>query len=386
MRRRLTLVSFYFAPLGRADGVNRAYLSRYLADLGWDIDVVCADNPRGLLRNYQQDTSLLDVLGPRVTRHAVPYRFCGGVPELLHLARLRPDPFSHWVPAAVHRAVEVADGILYAVVPPVSNAAVAVEVARRRGLPLVLDFRDNVWNLPPDWVRGASAVLASTDWSLRDMRRHYGLGESMAGLTYLNGFPDEPAAATENTVREGLIYAGLMNWEQHPFLVAPLLTEARRRAPQLASQLTADFYGPPNYYTRWAWRGGIREVARLRGYVPFDEIRRRFQASQFGLAALVSPSKHYCVPSKVFQYIAAGLPIIAISNEGALAALVREHDIGLHAVPAQPEVLVSALLELLQEPSRLAALRMRVKAAGEAFSLRRQVAVLSELLDRIGVN
>lgn len=385
MSRRITLVSFYFAPLGRADGVNRAYLSRYLGDLGWDIDVICADHPRGLLRNYQQDTSLLDVLGARVTRHPVPYRFRGGIPELLHLARLQPDPFSHWVPDAVERAVEIAGGIIYAVVPPVSNAAVAVEVARRRRLPLVLDFRDNVWNLPPAWVRSADAILASTDWSLRDMRRHYALDEKVAGLTYFNGFPDESASVADTT-REGLIYAGLMNWEQHPFLVAPLLTAARRRAPRLADQLTANFYGPANYYTRLAWRGGIRKVARLRGYVPFSEIRRRFRASQFGLATLVSPSKTYCVPSKVFQYVAAGLPIVAISDEGALAALVREHGIGLHATPAQVETLAPALLDLLENPSHLAATRARVVAASETFSLRRQVATVSQLLDRIGGN
>ena len=43
MPRTLYLVSFYFAPLGRADGINRTHLARMLADLGWKVEVICAE-------------------------------------------------------------------------------------------------------------------------------------------------------------------------------------------------------------------------------------------------------------------------------------------------------------------------------------------------------
>lgn len=385
MTRKITLISFYFAPLGRADGVNRSYLARYLADLGWDINVVCADAPRGLIRNYQQDASLLEVLGPRVTRHPVAYPFRSGLPELMHLARLAPDPFTHWVKPATDKAVEVAEGIVYAVIPPVSNAAVAVAVARRRGLPLVLDFRDNVSNLRSDWVVDAAAILASTDWSLREMSTLYKPAAGTQSLTYFNGFPDPPEETPTyaGASRNGIIYAGLMNWEQHPFIVADLLAAARREAPALASQLNVDFYGPSNYYTRFAWHGRIRHVANLHSYVPFNEIRQRFQRAQFGLATLVAPSKRYCIPSKVFQYIAAGLPVVASSPDGALRELVENHHLGLHAPPSTIHSLAPKLIELLRDPAKLDTLRADVAAARDRFSLRSQVARVSAMLDRV---
>jgi len=386
MTRKITLISFYFAPLGRADGVNRSYLARYLADRGWDINVICAANPRGLLRNYQYDASLLEVLGPRVARHPVDYSFRGGLPELIHLAGLQTDPFVHWVKKATDRAIEIAEGIVYAVVPPISNAAVAVTVARKKGLPLVLDFRDNATNMPRDWVTDASAIMASTDWSRQEMLARYDVAANLPSLTYFNGFPDEPgsnAPADSDSSRKGIIYAGLMNWEQHPFIVANLLDAARREAPSLAPQLHADFYGPSNYYTRLAWRGRIRRVADLHGYVPFGEIRRRFQCAQFGLATLVAPSKSYCIPSKVFQYIAAGLPIIASSKQGALKDLVENSEIGLHAPPSHIHTLAPRLIELLGDPASMNAMRIRVMAARERFSLRSQVAMVSALLERV---
>jgi len=385
MTRKITLISFYFAPLGRADGVNRSYLARYLADLGWDINVVCAENPRGLFRNYQQDASLLEVLGPRVERHPVAYSFRGGVPELMHIARLSADPFAHWVKDAISRATDVAEGIVYAVVPPVSNAAVAVAVARKRGLPLVLDFRDNVPDLSRDWVVDAAAIMASTDWSLQEMLALYGVAPATPSLTYFNGFPDlaETAPAHTETPRSGIIYAGLMNWEQHPFVVADLIDAARRATPAVAPQLHADFYGPSNYYTRLAWRGRIRKVATLHGYVPFSEIRQRLQSAQFGLTTLAIDSKSYCIPSKVFQYIAAGLPIIASSKQGALKELVEGSEIGLHAPPSRIQTLAPKLVELLADPTKMGAMRARVAAARNRFSLRSQAAMVSNLLERV---
>lgn len=384
MTRKITFISFYFAPLGRADGVNRSYLARYLADLGWDINVVCSENPRGLLRNYQQDPSLLEVLGPHVRRHPVAYSFRGGLPELMHIARLKADPFAHWVKDATDRALDLAEGVVYAVVPPASNAAVAVAVARKRGLPLVLDFRDNVTGLSREWVTDAAAIMASTDWSRQEMLELYGVAPDTPSLTYFNGFPDTPEASVHNEAsRSGIIYAGLMNWEQHPFVVADLVEAVRREAPALKPPISVDFYGPPNYYTRLAWRGRIKKVANLHGYVPFNEMRRRFQSAQFGLATLVADSKNYCIPSKVFQYIAAGLPIIASSKQGALQELVESSGIGLHAPPARIHTLAPKLIELLAEPESMSAMRARVMAARNRFSLRSQVAMVSTLLERI---
>jgi glycosyltransferase involved in cell wall biosynthesis len=387
--KTLYLISFYFAPLGRADGVNRAFLTRYLADLGWNVKVICADNPHGLLRNYQIDPSLLDVLGPKVQRFGVPYH-AGIRNELACLAHLKPDPFSHWIPAATAEALRQIDapGVVYAVVPPVSNALVAWQVAKQRNLPLILDFRDNEFRLPRSCVADAAMIAASTQHSLDDMQAHYGRhSNKRRDMVYFNGYPDLEASLTlattapKNPLR--LIYAGLLNWEQHPAMFSQAANVVRRRRPDLDGRLQLDYYGPHNYYTKLVMRKNRNDSTRFNGYLPFAQVRKELATSSMGISTLVAASKTYCIPSKVFQYIAAGLPIFAVTPPGALSDFVERTGTGIHILPRPRGVIADALEHLLDQPELLQTMRYRVLAQREQFSLRSQVIRLDSSLQEL---
>lgn len=388
MSKTLYLISFYFAPLGRADGVNRAFLTRYLADLGWDIKVICADNPHGLLRNYQTDPSLLDVLGPRVQRIGVPYH-AGIRNELASLAHLKPDPFSHWIPAATEEALRQIDGpgLVYAVVPPVSNALVAWQIAKQKNLPLILDFRDNEFSLPRSCVEDAVMITASTQRSLDDMRVHYGRGsDKRRDMVYFNGYPDlasstPPIITPEDPLR--LIYAGLLNWEQHPAMLSQAVSVVRRRRPDLDGRLQLDYYGPRNYYTKLVMRRDRNDGTRFNGYLPFAQVRKELATSSMGISTLVAASKTYCIPSKVFQYLAAGLPTFAVTPPGALSDFVERTGTGIHILPKPRNAIADALEHLLDQPELLQTMRSRVLAQREQYSLRSQVVRLDSSLQEL---
>lgn len=389
MSKNLYLISFYFAPLGRADGVNRAFLTRYLADLGWDIKVICADNPHGLLRNYQTDPSLLDVLGPRVQRIGVPYH-AGIRNELASLARLKPDPFIQWVPAATTEALNQMDvpGLVYAVVPPISNALVAWKIAKEKNLPLVLDFRDNEFRLPKQCVESAALITASTQQSMDEMCEYYGRQHpKYRNLVYFNGYPDLPEnvahASTAPADALRLIYTGLLNWEQHPAMLTRAVNVVRRRRPDLQSRLKLDYYGPRNYYTKLALRNAKNEGSSFNGYLPFAQVRKELASSSMGLSTLVAASKAYCIPSKVFQYLAAGLPILAITPPGALSDFVESTGTGVHLLPRPRTAIADALEHLLDQPELLQTMRYRVLAQREQFSLRNQIVKLDSALQEL---
>ncbi|WP_243041757.1 hypothetical protein [Dyella sedimenti] len=387
MTKTLYLISFYFAPLGRADGVNRSYLSRYLGDEGWNVRVICADRPRGLLRNYQTDPSLLDVLGPNVRRYGVPYT--GGIAtELAYLAGLQRDPFSQWIPPALEETRRVIDvpGIVYAVVPPVSNALIACQIAKERGLPLVLDFRDNEFGLPKDCVHQSALIATSTSRSLQDMQKHYDLDPaSRKDLIYYNGYPDitqQKTTATATSVTR-LIYAGLLNWEQDPALVARAAHRLAKREPELRGKLQIDYYGPSNYYTSLTKHALTNEVAAFKGYISFAQVQRELQKSSMGISTLVASSKSYCIPSKVFQYLAADLPIFAITPPGALSDLIAETGVGVCASPTDHDSVIKSLEMILREPGQIDRLRSNVIKQRNKFSLRGQVATLSSALSEL---
>lgn len=388
MTKNLYLISFYFAPLGRADGVNRSYLSRYLGDRDWNIRVICADQPHGLFRNYQTDPSLLEVLGPRVERHGVPYQ-SGARNELAFLAGLKVDPFTRWVPDAVSAGRGIIDGpgIIYAVVPPVSNALVAWQLAKETGLPLVLDFRDNEFRLPPECVRDSALIVASTQRSLDDMRVHYQLDTvGRHDTVYYNGFPDiEPPQENPTADRAQLrmIYAGLLNWEQDPALLARASRSLVRRRADLRSRLRIDYFGPNNYYTKLALRAHRQDGVHFSGYIPFAKVREELSKASMGVTTLVAASKSYCIPSKVFQYLAAGLPLFAVTPPGALSTLIASTGIGVCVPPSPKSGVVDLLEDLLDNPEQLASLRENVRQQRSQFSLRQQISILDEALTKV---
>ena len=385
MPRTLYLVSFYFAPLGRADGINRTHLARMLADLGWTVKVVCADNPRGVIRNYQLDPSLLALLGDGVERHATPYASWSGVAEFAALAGLAPDPFFTWREGAIRKGMELisGDGVIMAIVPPVTNAVVAAELARRTGLPLVLDFRDNVGNIPDSVARAVSAFCASTPRSLQEMDHRYGFGASgREGLTYFNGYPDSiasmPSQAEAGADRPPgqFLYAGLLDWRQHPAIAA----QAANISDIPGRPVSMAFYGPRNYYTKLLLPRALGHAATFHGYIAYADVISRMRAMTAGVSTLYRAADAYCLPSKVFQYIAAGRPVLAAAPDGALRDFVLDNGFGLVSGPRDATGMARHMRRLADDAVLREELRVSVIEGRGRFSMRQQAALLSDFI------
>jgi glycosyltransferase involved in cell wall biosynthesis len=89
------------------------------------------------------------------------------------------------------------------------------------------------------------------------------------------------------------------------------------------------------------------------------------------------------VPSKLFEAMAHGVPIIISVPEGEATALVRETGAGLVVPPEQPAALAAAIRELVGAPERLGELRARALAAAPRFSRERQAERLLGVLERV---
>jgi len=96
-------------------------------------------------------------------------------------------------------------------------------------------------------------------------------------------------------------------------------------------------------------------------------------------AALIedaSLSKRYSLPTKLFEYVAAGLPLL-ITDLPEMAGLVRRHGMGLALADAGPEQIKAALTKLLAEPGRLAQLKAGAVRAGRELNWRNEVSLLT---------
>ena len=159
------------------------------------------------------------------------------------------DPFGNWRQPVLRHAGSIfrEPGILYAVVPPVVNATIAWEIARDKKCPLVIDFRDNEFNIPQAIVKDAGTIIASTQHSLEEMRQYYQL-DNDRGIEVQNGYPEDlsplPVRERERTGRLRIVYAGLLNMDQDPAMLARAVRLMEIRYPETRGAVLVDYFWP----------------------------------------------------------------------------------------------------------------------------------------------
>lgn len=372
---RIHLVSYYFAPLGRADGVNRALMVKNMSQLGWKIDVLACSNPHAFLRSFQQDPTLLGLIPGDVDIHRVPSPYWGPVGQLACLAGIVPDPFLNWRRPALGHAVASfhEPGIVYAIVPPIVNLLVASALAEERGWPLVVDFRDNVRGIPAGALRRVSGTVASTRRSLDEMSAMYSI--DAPGTVFYNGSPD-PAAGDNPARRKGgrfrIVYTGLMGMETDPAMLLDTLDDLEREDPALASTIDMDFIGPRNYYTRVFLERRLGRRRRFLGYLTYAEARREMSESDACFVSIRGSRKSYCIPSKIFQYMSTGAPVLAFGPEGEMGEFIKKQGIGLFADCSDRKARVRTLARMAGDRTLLADMRKASTDAAARFSLQAQ--------------
>ena len=125
-----------------------------------------------------------------------------------------------------------------------------------------------------------------------------------------------------------------------------------------------------------ARREGVAERVEFAGAVPPQELLGAISTASVGLA-LIQPvclSYRMSLPNKLFEYVAAGVPVLG-SDLPAIGSLVREHGIGLVAQPDQVADVASKLSEML-EPRRNAALRQATREAAKRLNWDRESRLL----------
>ena len=385
--RKLYLISYYFAPLGRADGVNRTYLVKYLAEMGWDIDVLSCANPHGFLRNFQTDPSLLDVIPDNVKLNRIKSCYWGPLGEIAALLKLAKDPFGNWGHAVLRNFEDIIKdlGIIYAIAPPIRNVFIAAKIAQIKKFPLIIDFRDNVFDLPVGTVPQAQAIIASTPHSLSDMRAHYQFGPNIGHVVY-NGYPISDVPIHKVNVQKDtlkIIYAGVLNSCQDPVILLRAIKLMEKKFPHLKDKIEVHYYGPKNYYTLFYLRNKLNDNVHFHGYVPFKEGLNEIAKADLAYCSLEKNYKAYCIPSKTFQYIAMETPILAVGADGALKDLITKNKIGRFSYYDDLESQAMDLYDLLTNPNARMKMAANLRAIKGRFLMKEQVNTLSSILESI---
>jgi glycosyltransferase involved in cell wall biosynthesis len=127
---------------------------------------------------------------------------------------------------------------------------------------------------------------------------------------------------------------------------------------------------------------GVRDAVQFTGAVPPSEIPGLLSSMDVAVASYPNLSRFYFSPLKVYEYMAAGLPVVA-SRIGQLSDLIEDGENGLLCPPDDARALAAEIARLRAEPDRAA----RLGRAARATVLRDRTwdAVVNRMLQLAGV-
>ncbi len=177
-----------------------------------------------------------------------------------------------------------------------------------------------------------------------------------AKVTLLRNFPIAASFDHERNYQDrqrSLVYVGLLSKARG--LVEML--EGHKRA---AEKVSVDFvlggkFAPASLEKELL----VKYQVNYRFWLPYDEMIETLYASSIGII-VPHPIERYKTnyPVKLFEYMAAGLPVIA-SREGESAEFVRESDGGILVDPLNVDEIAGAIVALVNDPAKAEAMGKR---------------------------
>ena len=113
---------------------------------------------------------------------------------------------------------------------------------------------------------------------------------------------------------------------------------------------------------------GIGDRVCILPPVPYDELLSWTASADVGLIVYDgshSPNVHYCLPNKLFEYLMAGVPVVASQLE-AVAEILDRYDVGTVTPSIEPEAVGRTLATLLEDATHLERMRQNALTAARS--------------------
>lgn len=426
--RRVLLISFDFPPRGATGVLRVTKFARYLPQFGWQPVVLTAAGlsvvrDDALLGELPPDLEVIRVADPltRLRRTSngspAPVRRAGQQPA--HRSRLTalrggarrlliPDPQITWLPSAVHAAsVRLRRGDIAAIVttsPPHSMQLAGLWLKRRfPHIPWIIDLRD-LWseggtitdpllhklNLACEraCVRAADQVVVVTDTMRQRMRRDLDLSDEQI-VTITNGYDRDdivPAPPPSNAALR-IVYVGTITATRTPSARGLFAALERLAAGGMGAE-TVQLHGYGLFDLQvhaWAAPLVARGMVHLHGFVPHAQAMNATAGADVLLVVVSDDLEgRIAMPNKLYEYVAVGTPILALSPPGEATRLIDELGAGIALVPSDVDGIEAALKQFITQHRagtlpRLAPNDVRV----QRFERRALTHQLAALLDRV---
>lgn len=426
--RKVLILAYYYPPLGGA-GVQRiAKFVKYLPDYGFAPIVVAGtgsedkqiSNDETLLSQVESATTYRVELtkGEERLRQFCLNKFVKRIPGI---------PFKWWVAAAkrlCHKVVQIEKPKAICVtVSPFPAVKAAEEVAKKHGIPWVVDMRDP-WAIDPlrfysTWFHyrldlktmrhtchEANAVIMNTPRALAALKDRFPESPSNKLFCITNGWDrqDMDIRITRKAARNpgkalNIIYVGGF-LTRAAFSIDPISKKLLGVKSNRLFDLVKFSLGKSNllarsmYYLLKALRllldagkisnndihlilvgnltqedknlvsmFGLESMVEYKGFVSHEESIRYLASADVTFLAVHKPlngQPPLTIPEKTYEYMAMNKPILALVPPGDARDFVRQSGLGFTCDPTNVEEIAQTLLDLLHKYRSTAELAVEV--------------------------
>ena len=395
--KSVLIISYYFPPSG-GPGVQRVLkFVKYLPDFGWRpvvLTVESGDYPardESLLQEIPRDvavyrTRIIEPYGmyrrltgkppdAPVDVENIPRRSSGrswaeAVAAFVRSTAFVPDARIGWLPFAASkgRAILDSEGIqaIYSSSPPYTSALVARALHRASRLPWIAGFRDpwtGFLSTPKRWAlprrldahlehsvfHEASLVEVAWKGIQKDALLKYPSLDRSKFHHLPNGFDrsDFANVTPQRDERFTVTYTGSMYGKRNPSSFLTAVDELIREGAVDSRRIRLRFVGRfgsevLEMFRRVSFQSSL-EVVPYRPHA--ESIAELVNADALLLVVDEAEGSEEIVPGKVFEYIGAARPIIALAPAGAVSELLAETGSGFVAANQDLAAIKRAFLE-----------------------------------------
>lgn len=377
-KKRVLMIAYHFPPIQGSSGVHRTVqFARHLPKFGW-APIVVAPHSRAypatgdsLWAKLPEECIVKRAFALDSSKHfAVKGRYF----EITAI----PDRWISWWPAGVFECLRLIrtykPHVIWSTFPVATAHLIGLTVSRLTGLPWVADFRDPMIQegtfpsrlhhkvyarLEKEIVRHSSCCTLVTHSAKEDYRQRYPDKDSESWQVIENGYDESLFAPYAHLMNEphtknsdqpikilhsGVLYSSGRN--PLPFLEA---VKSFIEKTDIKIEIIFRSCGNEAQIGNHISRLGLAEIVKMLPSISYDAaIKEMIQADV--LALFQGTVYNRQIPAKVYEYIRAGKPILAMTDQpGETARMLKGWDGVYLADMTSKECIECAIASLFKE-------------------------------------
>lgn len=367
--KRVLIIAHYFSRQEEIGSIRMRGLAKYLPKFGWDPVIVTSKPVEDNCPYYVVDVDYVDELTKWKERFGLnktltikqsfgDYSKDGqghldGLTHLLEDLLIYPDIAANWIDPAYYAAEKIIKSqkidLILSSSFPVSSHLIAEKIKTNYKIPWIADFRD-LWTQNHYNDHHKLRRIVESKLEINTIKKADGittvsqpLAESLALFhdrrdvnTILNGFDDDSWAGGGDNLSTGLTitYTGnLYRGKRDPEVLLSAISNLLANGLIKKSDINLIFFcNDEGWLQKNVVKYGLSDLCKIKGLISRKEaLEWQMKSQVLLLLSWNHPSEKGVYTGKLFDYLAAGRPILSIGPEDSVIKnLIEETKTGYH--------------------------------------------------------